>query len=205
MIGGKILSKGKYALYTIPNKESWDIIFYKDSDNWGNPKQWDDSKVVLKTTSPVQKITEPIETFTIGLNNLTDNSGTLQMVWDHTLVSLKFEVPTQKIANSSIDAVLSNPNADANAYYASANYYYQSNGDMKKALNWINRAIDIKQGESPYWYLRLKSQIQAKLGDLNGAIDSAKKSLEGAQKEKNQDYIKMNTASIAEWEKILKK
>ena len=95
------------------------------------------------------------------------------------------------------------PRADANAYYASANYYLQSNGDMKKALNWINRAIDLKQGESPYWYYRVKSQIQAKLGDIKGAIDSAEKSLDGAQKEGNKDYIRLNTESIKEWKKIL--
>ncbi len=202
-IDGKTVPKGKYALYTIPYEDRWDVILYSDSENWGTPKEWDEKKVVVKTTVPIRKLNDAIETFTIGINNLSDNSAHLQFLWDQTLVDVKFEVPTQKIANASIDGILSNPKADANAYYASANYYLQSNGDMKKALNWINRAIDLKQGDSPYWYFRVKSQIQAKLGDIKGAIESAEKSLEGAQKEGNKDYIKLNTDSIKEWKKVL--
>lgn len=202
-IDGKTIPKGKYAIYTIPHEDTWDVIFYSDSENWGTPEKWDDKKVVLKTTAPVKKLAESVESFTIGINNLSDNSAHLQFMWDQVLVDVIFHVPTQKIANASIDGILSNPRADANAYYASANYYLQSNGDMKKALNWINRAIDLKQGESPYWYYRVKSQIQAKLGDIKGAIDSAEKSLDGAQKEGNKDYIRLNTESIKEWKKIL--
>lgn len=202
-IDGKTIPKGKYAIYTIPREDTWDVIFYSDSENWGTPEKWDDKKVVLKTTAPVKKLSESVESFTIGINNLSDNSAHLQFMWDQVLVDVTFHVPTQKIANASIDSILSNPRADANAYYASANYYLQSNGDMKKALNWINRAIDLKQGESPYWYYRVKSQIQAKLGDIKGAIDSAEKSLDGAQKEGNKDYIRLNTESIKEWKKIL--
>jgi hypothetical protein len=43
--------------------------------------------------------------------------------------------------------------------------------------------------------------IQAKLGDKKGAIETAKLSLAGAQKEKNDDYVKMNNDSIKEWSK----
>jgi hypothetical protein len=55
--------------------------------------------------------------------------------------------------------------------------------------------------EKPYWYNRLKSQIQAKQGDKKGAIETAKLSLAAAEIAKNQDYIKMNKDSIAEWSK----
>jgi hypothetical protein len=202
-IDGKTIPKGKYALYTIPYENKWEVIFYSDSENWGVPEKWDESKVVVKTVVPVKKIIETIESFTIGINNLSDNSAHLQFMWDQTLVEVIIHVPTQKIANASIEGILSNPNADANAYYASANYYLQSNGDMKKALNWINRAIDLKQGDFSFWYFRVKSQIQAKLGDIKGAIESAEKSLEGAQKEGNKEYIKLNTDAIKEWKKIL--
>jgi hypothetical protein len=38
IIDGKSLKKGKYALYTIPNIQSWEVIFYTATDNWGNQK-----------------------------------------------------------------------------------------------------------------------------------------------------------------------
>jgi hypothetical protein len=47
----------------------------------------------------------------------------------------------------------------------------------------------------------LKSLIQAKQGDKNGAIETAKISLAAAEAAKNPDYVKMNKDSIAEWSK----
>ncbi|HBK82564.1 MAG TPA: dihydrolipoamide dehydrogenase, partial [Flavobacterium sp.] len=55
--------------------------------------------------------------------------------------------------------------------------------------------------EAPFWYLRQKSLIQAKLNDKKGAIETAKLSLASAIKAGNKDYEKMNKDSIAEWSK----
>ena len=55
--------------------------------------------------------------------------------------------------------------------------------------------------DKPFWYTRLKSLIQAKLGDKKGAIETAKLSLAAAEIAKNQDYVKMNKDSVAEWSK----
>ena len=57
-------------------------------------------------------------------------------------------------------------------------------------------------GDNPaFWQLRRMSLIQADMGDIAGAIATAKRSLEGAEKAGNADYIKMNKESIAEWSK----
>jgi len=102
---------------------------------------------------------------------------------------------------ASIAKVLEGPTAGY--YFSAAQYYYQANIDHNKALEFINKAIGmVKPGEdAPFWHLRLKSLIQAKLGDKKGAIETAKLSLAGAQKEKNDDYVKMNNDSIKEWSK----
>jgi hypothetical protein len=74
---------------------------------------------------------------------------------------------------------------------------------VNKSFEYINKAISMsKAGEDvPFWYLRLKSLIQAKMGDKKGAIDTAKLSLTNAEKAKNNDYVKMNNDSIKEWSK----
>ncbi|WP_405606118.1 DUF2911 domain-containing protein [Polaribacter sp. Asnod1-A03] len=89
---GKSLKAGTYALYTIPNKESWDVIFYSDATNWGNPKEWDESKVALKVSAKVDSIPMKIETFTISFDDLTMTSGVLGLMWENTYVGAKFEV-----------------------------------------------------------------------------------------------------------------
>lgn len=200
-INGKELKKGKYALYTTPKADSWDIIFYTDTNNWGLPETWDEKKVALRTSVKPETIGKSIESFTIAVNNVTNDGATLDLAWERTIISVPFTVPTNELAMKSIEKVLAGPST--NDYYSAATYYYQTNNDLKKALSWINSAISMTPAgeEAPFWYLRLKSLIQAKSGDKKGAIETAKYSLDGATKAGNADYIKMNKDSIAEWSK----
>jgi hypothetical protein len=198
VVDGKTLPKGKYALYTIPKIESWEVIFYSTTNNWGNPEVWNEANVVLRTTVKEEALPKPVETFTIGINNLTVDSAHLDMAWENSSVSMKFEVPTQKLTLANIEKVLAGPtSAD---YFSAAQYIYQTNGDNVKALAYMDKAIEMST-EKPYWYTRLKSLIQARAGDKKGAIETANLSLAAAEAAKNQDYVKMNRDSIAEWSK----
>jgi tetratricopeptide (TPR) repeat protein len=198
IIDGKTLAKGKYALFTNPKADNWEIIFYTALDNWGNPETWDETKVALKTTVKSEHIDRFVESFTIGINNLDNNFAHLELSWEKTIVAIKFEVPTAKMAMASIDKTLAGPGAGD--YFSSAQYLLQSNGDLTKALTYVNKALDMNK-DKPFWYNRLKSLIQAKQGDKKGAIETAKVSLASAEAAKNQDYVKMNKDSIAEWSK----
>jgi tetratricopeptide (TPR) repeat protein len=198
VIDGKTLPKGKYALYTTPRADNWEIIFYTSTDNWGNPTNWDETKIALKTTVKSEHLERFIESFTIGINNLDNNFAHLELSWENTIVALKFVVPTQKTAMASIEKTLAGPTAGD--YFSSAQYFFQSNGDLSKALTYVNKALDMSS-DKPFFYYRLKSLIQAKQGDKKGAIETAKLSLAGAEAAKNQDYVKMNKDSMAEWSK----
>jgi hypothetical protein len=198
VIDGKTLAKGKYALYTTPRADNWEIVFYSDTNNWGNPETWDETKVALRTNAKPEMLGRNVESFTIGINNLDNNFAHLEISWEKTLVAIKFEVPTQKIAMASIDKALAGPTSGD--YYASAQYLFQSNGDISKALTYIDKALEMSK-DKPFYYFRLKSLIQAKQGDKKGAIETAKISLVAAEAAKNQDYVKMNKDSIAEWSK----
>ncbi len=198
VIDGKTLAKGKYALYTIPRTDKWEIIFYSSIDNWGNPETWDETKVALRTNATQQNLDRNVESFTIGINNLDNNFAVLELSWEKTIVPVKFQVPTEKTAMASIDKALAGPSAGD--YYSAAQYFFQANGDLTKSLNYINKALEMST-DKPFFYYRLKSLIQAKQGDKKGAIETAKLSLAGAEAAKNQDYIKMNKDSIAEWSK----
>lgn len=201
VINGTTLKKGKYAIFTLPKADMWEVIFYTATDNWGLPENYDVSKVAVSLNVDPKMMNIAEESFEIGIGNITNDSATLDISWEKTMVSVKFEVPTQKIAMASIAKVLAGP--AAGDYFSSAQYYYQSNAELSKALEYVNKAVSmVKSGEDvPFWHLRLKSLIQAKLGDKKGAIDTAKLSLAGAEKEGNQDYVKMNNDSIKEWSK----
>lgn len=74
VIDGKTLKKGKYALYITPRVDSWEIVFYSKTDNWGIPEVWNEADVALKTNVKPEIVDRNTETFTINISNL-DNYG----------------------------------------------------------------------------------------------------------------------------------
>ncbi len=198
IFGKDTLKTGTYAIFTKPTASNWEIIFYSDITNWGTPDEWDETKVVLKVSSPVVVLNDVVETFTIGIDNITTKTANLNFSWDKTRASVPFDVPTDLKMAASIEKVMAGPTASD--YHASADFYFKEKKDLKKALEWSTKACELK-GDDAFWMLRLKSQIQAELGDYKGAIETAKKSLVAAEKAKYQAYIDMNNASIEEWSK----
>ncbi len=200
-IDGKTLAKGKYSLYTLPKADNWEIIFYKTIDNWGEPETWDESNVVLRANAKPMTTDRRLETFTISFGNIELDSATLEFAWEKTYVNLKFEVPTKKAVLASIDKTLAGPSAGD--FFNAGQFYFTINDNLTKSLELVNKALSMSKtgDDTPFWYLRQKSLIQAKLGDKVGAIATAKLSIISATKAKNDDYVKMNNASIVEWSK----
>ena len=199
-VNGKNLVAGKYALYTIPKAENWEVIFYKTTDNWGLPKTWDESNVVFKTEVKPETLTKDVEYFTIAVTPESNDKGSIDLSWEKTIVHLPFKVPTHKIAMESINANI-NDNSKATDYYAAGVYLFNSKQDVKKALEYVNKSIKMHEGEVPFYMLRQKSLIQAANGDKKGAIETANQSLKASEKAGNDDYVKMNRNSILEWSK----
>jgi hypothetical protein len=197
-IDGKELKKGTYAIFSVPNKEAWDIIFYTEYQGGGAPAELDESKVALKFSAKTNMTEHAAENFTIGFGDLADGvSGNMYIMWDKTMVMAKIETPTDEMAVKSIEKAMAGPSA--NDYFSAASYYRSSGKDLNKALEWASKAVEMNP--DAFWMSRQKSLIQADLGDKKGAMATAKMSLAASQKAGNADYTKMNQESIAEWSK----
>jgi len=196
-IDGQTLNAGSYGLYTVPNENSWEVMFYSESDNSGVPRDWDDTKVVAKTSVEVYSMPMNVETFTITFDDVSGTSATLGLLWEKTYVGIKFEVPTDKLVSETIDAVMA-ASPEAGDYYNAAIYYRQQDLDIKKANEWMEKAMSLTE-KPAFWQLRQQSLIYAKMGDTEKAIAVAEKSLELSKAAGNEAYIKMNTQSLAEW------
>lgn len=195
-IGGGILKAGTYAIYSRPDKLTWDIYFYTKYNNWNIPKKWDESNVATQLRVNTNSINPSVENFTISIDEITNNSAVLKFSWENTQISVPFEVPTDKKTMASIKEVMKkNPNW--RDYYNAAIYYRESNRDLQKAKDWMAKAIELDGGK--YFVYRQQALILAALNDKKGAIVASKKSLELAKKEGNQDYIRLNKKSIKEW------
>jgi hypothetical protein len=86
-LGGKIVPRGSYTLFVIPNPNSWTLIISKDTGEWGIPypgEQDDFSRAPMK----VSKLGSPLENFTIAFDQ-TDSACTLRMEWEATRASVE--------------------------------------------------------------------------------------------------------------------
>ncbi|SFW39487.1 DUF2911 domain-containing protein [Chitinophaga sancti] len=85
-IGGKLVPKGRYTMYAIPNETKWTIIINRDTDVWGAFK-YSESKDVVRTEIPVTKMDTPVEPFTMVFEK-ADHGANLIIAWDVVSVSL---------------------------------------------------------------------------------------------------------------------
>ena len=196
MIGGKPVEAGTYAIFSKPGVKNWEIYIYSDINNWGTPRNWDESKVTAQVTVPVFPMPMDIETFTMTFDDVKHDSANLGILWEKTYLGIPISVPTDKMVTASIEKVMGGPSA--NDYYSSAVYYLEAGKDINKAKMWIDKAIEMRE-QPAFWYHRQQSLIYAKSGDKKGAIKAAQTSLELAQKAGNSDYVALNTKSLKEW------
>ena len=196
-IDGNTLKAGSYSVFTIPNAESWEVVFYNDGKEFGTPEEFDAQYVAAKITVEVYKLPVKIETFTMTFDDLSNSGSTLGMMWEDVYVGVKFEVPTDNAVVASIKKVMNGPSAGD--YFSSAVYYLQEGKDINDAKTWIDKAVEMTKDKPRFWFLRQQSLIHAKAGDKKGAIAAAKESLAGAEKAGNADYVKMNKDSLKEW------
>ena len=75
--------------------------------------------------------------------------------------------------------------------------------NQEQSLEYLNKAIEF--GGDTYYFHRVKSLVQAKLGDYKAAIQSAQKSLEISDSLGKDEFDRMNKKNIIEWMGKLKR
>ena len=192
-VEGKAVKAGTYALYTVPNKDAWEIMLYKDLKLGGNVNDYNkENEVARFSVKPVTQSTKT-ETFTINIADVTNSTANVELIWDQTKVSFKVQADIDAKIMKNIDASLAN---DTRPYHQAASYYYENNKDLKQALDWANKATD--NNPKAFWMWMLKAKIQAKLGEKKAAVETAQNVILLAKEAKNDDYVKMAEKLIAE-------
>jgi hypothetical protein len=191
-LNGAEIPAGTYALFTIPGETEWTIIINKGAAQWG-AFQYNETNDLVRVKATPLKLAEPVETFTIEINDIRDESATLNLTWEKTRVPVKLEVELVSKLVPQIEAVMAAPEGNK-PYYQAALFYYDHGQDLQKAGKWIDAAIAERE---TYYIVHLKAKILAKLGDKEGAIAAAKRSTELAIKAKDTGYVKLNEDLIS--------
>ena len=188
-VNSKLLKAGEYFLYSIPDSEKngLSLIFYEKNKNWGALKEIDENKVLLNVFSSFVTLPFTIETFTISINNISNNGATLDFAWDDQFISYNLDVMTTERMKKQIDNVMSN-NPTKNDLSSAAVFFLEENIDIKQAMKWINLAYPDNKAHR-YWQYRYKSLIYEKAGKMKKAIQYAKLGLDDAIKTGGPDGI----------------
>ncbi|WP_026209598.1 DUF2911 domain-containing protein [Cytophaga aurantiaca] len=195
-VEGKDVKAGTYAIYTVPNKDSWEVMLYSDLTIGGNTSNYKTENEVIRVVVKPTALSKSVETFTINLSDVTATSTTLEILWEKTSVPVKITTEIDSKVMKNIETTMA---VDSRPYFQAANYYYENNKDLNQALIWVNKAIE--QNPKAFWMTMLKARIQLKLNDKKSAIATAEQTVALATEAKNDDYTKMANDLIAEAKK----
>lgn len=194
-INKKRIKEGKYAIFSIPNPDQWEIIFYEDTNNWDVPEVLDSNKIVSTIIVKTNQKPTPQEVLKISIDDFTNYAFEFSISWSNTSVSIPVELTTKEDMDAKINKTLSGPDYDD--YYAAAVYQMESGKEYEKGLTWINKGIAITD-KVTWWDLRVKAILLMELGRSDEALKLAKEGLIMAEQEKR-------SYGINEFKKIIKK
>ncbi|MCK6650172.1 MAG: DUF2911 domain-containing protein [Bacteroidia bacterium] len=195
-VEGKDVAAGTYAIYSIPNKDSWEIMLYKDLTLGGNVAEYKAENEVVKVKVTPTALSNKVETFSINVADITANTCAIELIWDKTRIAFNVTAEIESKIMKNIETTM---NKDSRPYFQAANYYYENNKDLAKALEWVNKAVE--QNPKAYWVVLLKAKIQLKSKDNKGAIATAEQAMALAKEAQDDAYVKMAEKLIAEAKK----
>ncbi len=89
-INGTMLKAGRYTIYAVPSKDSWEVHFSTDTDGWGQYSFKPEVSTVAKVTVPTQKTSKMVEAMAIMFEK-ADKGANMLIAWDDTMVSVPIE------------------------------------------------------------------------------------------------------------------
>jgi len=195
-VEGTDVKAGTYALYSVPNKDTWEMMLYKDLTLGGNVSEYKKENEILRFTVKPSSLTEKVETLEINVSDISSTSAYVVLSWEKTQVAFKV---TSEIDSKIMKAIESNVIKDNKPYYQAATYYYDNDKDLKQALEWADKAFTANP--KAYWVAMLKAKIQFKMKDLKGATATAETAKALATADQDDAYVKQAEKLIADAKK----
>ena len=173
-IEGRPLTAGTYGLHMIPGTEEWQVIFSKDTTAWGS-FSYDEEMDALRVGVKPQEA-EFQERLFYTVDDLTNESATLNLRWEKIRVPLRVEVDTEAVTLASIREQLKGLSQFFwNGWNQAATYCVQNDINLEEALEWADNSI---QAEERFENLSTKSQILEKTGKTAEAQEIMEQALE---------------------------
>lgn len=198
---GKELPQGTYALYAFTEENEWQIVFHKNVSHWGDGrKNYNPEEDAFRIKVVPQNTQEFQENFLISFDSISHDSAHMVWHWANTQVTIPISIDTHtQMMYRILKEIEKNPTAQT--YYEAARYLQEQNKEYPMALKYLNKALEI--GGDTYYFHRVKSLVEAELGDYPSAIQSAEKSLKISKELEKDEFVRMNEKNIELWKKRL--
>lgn len=201
-VAGHELLPGTYALYAFPEEKEWEVVFHANTEHWGDGRdKYDPAEDVFRIKIIPEAIDTLKENFEISFDRIDHDSMDMIWEWEHTRITIPIKVDTHSLMLVEIDNQIKE-NPTAQTYYEAGRYLQEQGKTPQQALQYLNKAIQI--GGDTYYFHRVKSLVEAELGQYELAIRSARTSMKLAGSLGKDEFVRMNRKNIALWEELMK-
>ncbi len=192
--GGVAVEAGSYELFTIPGPYRWEVILQSSRSQWGS-YAYDPARDVARIVVTPSELPLPIESFTIGFDDVGRDRALLYLAWARTRLEVPVTVDLATTVVPRLEEALAGDGRKP--YFHAAMFYFESGLDLARAAELMEKALESTPGHIGMLY-RL-ALIREGLGDIEAAVDAAERSLAGAATEGDElrdEYTRLNSALL---------
>jgi len=191
-INGQSLEAGTYSLFTLPGEKEWGVMYNSRTDIGGTDYKAESDVLKLKVKPQTGEFSERM---TFLIENNTNKSADIVLHWEKLRLVLKMEVNTEEMV---MEAAAKEVDRSWQPSFRAANYCLSNNVDLNQGLEYATLSTSIK---ALYWNVRIKAQLEAKLGQKDAAVKTMSKAIELGKAMENApfDFDRMQEL-LAEWQ-----
>jgi hypothetical protein len=177
-INGQKLAKGTYALFTIPGRDQWSVVFNKQGEQWGAFNH-DPAQDALRLTVKPERA-EFREWLTFEIPEMSTDTAKVVIRWEN--LAVPFTVDTQTVSRSLAAAERAIAAMSTDRWqipYRAADFAFQNNR-IEEARKWLDIASKEKENTATLW---LKARMAQREGRTADALRFAEQAIAAATPE----------------------
>jgi hypothetical protein len=193
-IEGQKVPAGKYSIFMIPAQTGdWTLVINK-AVLIGGTNGYKQEEDVFRAKVKPQMMTTSQEWLAYTVDDLTDSTATIALVWEKARIPFKIEAATAELAFGKARTAVANAQA---ANIGFANYALQTNSNIDEAMKMVESSIAVQE---TYRNQVLKARIFERKGNKAEAVKSMTKAIELGKAAKTAPFdLADNEKLLATW------
>jgi len=191
-VEGQKLAKGTYALFTVPGRTSWAVVFNKQGEQWG-AFNYDQAQDAARVNVTPQKA-EFREWMGFEINDVTTDTAKVVLRWEN--VAVPFTVNTDSTAKT-LKSLKSAMQPSWQLPYSAASFAFENKGAAtdQEISDWLDKSLSVSETTANLW---LKARFLQRLGKTAEAKAAAEKAIAAARPDQ-KDFVNEIKKQIANW------